>query len=242
MVDRLSPILKEEGAEAISFSLIRTENLHNPELSSALDEIDQYSWIIFTSANGVECFFEDLKILRKDIRDFAHIHFAVIGEGTKKALEDHGIYSDFIPLAYSSEDLAKAIIPVLKKDDKVLMLRAEEANQVLPQSFEKAGLAYTNISLYHTVRDYRKADELNRLIGMMDYVTFASSSAVKAYVDMVEDLDQVKGKYISIGPVTSKTAEKLGIKIDKTAVSYTARGILDMILKDVEEEKQGKIQ
>jgi uroporphyrinogen III methyltransferase/synthase len=242
MVERLSPILKEEGAEAISFSLIRTENLHNPSLKTALDEIGSYSWIIFTSANGVTCFFDELKILRKDIRDFAHIHFAVIGEGTKKALEDRGIYSDFIPLAYSSEDMAKAILPLLGEDDRVLMLRAQEANEVLPRTFSEAGVAYTNISLYHTVRDYRKADELNRLIGMVDYITFASSSAVKAYVDMVEDLKKVKAKYISIGPVTTKTAEKLGLKIHKTAASYTARGIVDMILKDVEEGKKGKVR
>ena len=237
MVKRLSPILKEEGAEAISFSLIRTENLHNPELKTAIDDIGSYSWIIFTSANGVECFFEELKALRKDIRDFAHIHFAVIGEGTQKALENHGVYSDFVPLAYSSEDMAAAILPLLKEDDKVLMLRAQEANRVLPKTFEEAGVAYTNISLYHTVRDYRKAEELNRLVKFVDYITFASSSAVEAYADMVEDLGQVKAKYISIGPVTTKTAQKLGLPIEKTAISYTARGILDMILKDVEEER-----
>lgn len=237
MVDRLSPILKEEGAEAISFSLIRTENLHNPQLKEALNEIDTYSWIIFTSANGVACFFEELKELRKDIRDFAHIHFAVIGEGTKKALEDHGIYSDFVPTAYSSADMARAILPLLQESDRVLMLRAQEANQVLPDAFDAAHISYTNIFLYHTVRDYRKADELNRLIAMTDYITFASSSAVKAFVEMVDDLSLVKGKYISIGPVTTKTAGKLGLTIDKTAVSYTARGILDMILQDVAEEK-----
>ena len=236
MTDKLSPILKEEGAEAISFSLIRTENMHNPELKTALDEIAGYSWIIFTSANGVSCFFEELKELHKDIRDFAHIHFAVIGEGTKKALEDHSIYSDFVPTAYSSQDMADALLPLMKEGDRVLMLRAEEANEVLPEAFEAAGVSYTNVSLYHTVVDYRKADELNRLIGVVDYITFASSSAVKAFTEMVDDLSLVKGKYISIGPVTTKTAKKLGLPIDKTAVSYTARGILDMILQDVLEE------
>ena len=238
MVDRLAPILKEEGAEAISFSLIRTENLHNPELKTAIDKIGTYSWILFTSANGVACFFDELRELRKDIRDFSHIHFAVIGEGTKKALEEHGVYSDFVPMAYSSDDMAKALLPLLKKEDRVLMLRAQEASKVLPGTFDKAGVAYTDISLYHTVRDYRKADELNRLTGLVDYVTFASSSAVKAYADMVEDPGQFKGKYISIGPVTTATADKLGIKIDKTAVTYTARGILAMILEDVKEENK----
>ena len=84
MVDRLSPILKEEGAEAISFSLIRTERMKLPELDVALKEIDKYNWIVFTSANGVECFFEEMQEIRKDIRDLAHVRFAVIGDGTKR--------------------------------------------------------------------------------------------------------------------------------------------------------------
>lgn len=84
MVDRLSPILKEEGAEAISFSLIRTERMRLPELDVALKEIDKYNWIVFTSANGVECFFEEMQETGKDIRDLAHIRFAVIGDGTKR--------------------------------------------------------------------------------------------------------------------------------------------------------------
>ena len=233
MVERLSPILKEEGAEAISFSLIRTEAMKTPELDKAMEEIDSYTWIIFTSANGVNCFFDELKSLRKDIRDFHGVHFAVIGDGTRKALEDHGIYSDFIPTAYSSQDMAKTMVPLMKENDRVLMLRAEEANQVLPDAFAKAGIAHTCIPLYHTVVDDRKADELSRLIKMVDYITFASSSAVKAFVSMVDDLDEVKGKYISIGPVTTKTAKGLGLTVEKTAISYTARGIVEIIMQDV---------
>ena len=194
MVDRLSPILKEEGAEAISFSLIRTERMKLPELDVALKEIDKYNWIVFTSANGVECFFEEMQEIRKDIRDLAHVRFAV--------------------------------------------LRAEEANRVLPDALEEAGISHTCISLYHTVTDERKADELNRLIKMADYVTFASSSAVRAFVSMVDNLDEVKGKYISIGPVTTKTAEENGLSIEKTAVVYTARGMVETMIQDAVEEGQ----
>ena len=236
MVDRLSPILKEEGAEAISFSLIRTERMRLPELDLALKEIDKYNWIVFTSANGVECFFEEMQEIRKDIRDLAHIRFAVIGDGTRKALEDHGIFCDFIPTAYSSKDMAEAMSPHIGKDESVLLLRAQEANRVLPDALEKAGISHTCISLYHTVKDERKAEELNRLIKMVDYVTFASSSAVRAFVSMVDNLDDVKGKYISIGPVTTKTAEENGLFIEKTAVVYTARGMVETMIQDVAEE------
>nr|WP_296190347.1 hydroxymethylbilane synthase [uncultured Anaerobutyricum sp.] len=238
MVERLSPILKEEGAEAISFSLIRTERMRLPELDVALKEIDKYNWIVFTSANGVECFFEEMQEVRKDIRDLAHIRFAVIGDGTKKALEDHGIFCDFIPTAYSSKDMAEAMVPYIGKDENVLLLRAEEANRVLPDALEEAGISHTCISLYHTVTDERKADELNRLIKMADYVTFASSSAVRAFVSMVDNLDEVKGKYISIGPVTTKTAQENGLSIAKTAVVYTARGMVETMIQDAVEEGQ----
>lgn len=236
MVNRLSPILKEEGAEAISFSLIRTERMRLPELDVALKKIDKYNWIVFTSANGVECFFDEMQDIRMDVRNLAHVRFAVIGDGTRKALEAHGIFCDFIPTAYSSQDMAEAMIPHIGKDENVLLLRAEEANRVLPDALEEAGISHTCISLYHTVTDERKADELNRLIKMVDYVTFASSSAVRAFVSMVDNLDEVKGKYISIGPVTTKTAQENGLSIAKTAVVYTARGMVETMIQDAAEE------
>lgn len=235
MVERLSPLLKEEGAEAISFSLIRTEPMETPAFAQTMEEIDSYTWIVLTSANGVECFFERLKMMRKDIRDFQGVHFAVIGDGTKKALESHGIYSELIPTAYSSKDMAAAMVPHMKPEDRVLLLRAEEANAVLPEALEAAGIAHTCVSLYHTVIDTRKADELSRLIPTVDYVTFASSSAVRAFVSMADDLENVPARYISIGPVTTKTAEKAGLHVDRTAAVYTAQGIVDTIIEDVRE-------
>ena len=235
MVERLSPLLKEEGAEAISFSLIRTEAMDTPEFDRAMVDIDSYTWIVLTSANGVECFFDKLKAMRKDIRDFKDVHFAVIGDGTKNALESHGIYSDLIPTAYSSKDMAAAMVPHMKPTDKVLLLRAEEANAVLPDSLTAAGIDHTCVSLYHTVVDERKADELSRLIETVDYITFASSSAVRAFVSMAGSLENVSAKYISIGPVTTKTAEAEGLHVDRTAVVYTAQGIVDAIIEDVRE-------
>lgn len=235
MVERLSPLLKEEGAEAISFSLIRTEAMDTPEFDRAMADIDSYTWIVLTSANGVECFFDKLKAMRKDIRDFKDVHFAVIGDGTKKALEGHGIYSDLIPTAYSSKDMAAAMVPHMKPTDKVLLLRAEEANAVLPDSLTAAGIDHTCVSLYHTVVDERKADELSRLIETVDYITFASSSAVRAFVSMTGSLENVSAKYISIGPVTTKTAEAEGLHVDRTAAVYTAQGIVDTIIEDVRE-------
>lgn len=237
MTEKLSPLLKEEGAEAISFSLIRTESMDTPEFQKAMEEIHSYTWIVLTSANGVECFFDKLKEMRKDIRDFNGVHFAVIGDGTKKALEEHGIYSDFMPTAYSSKDMAAAMVPHMKPEDRVLLLRAEEANAVLPEALKKEGIAHTCVSLYHTVVDERKAEELTRLLPTVDYVTFASSSAVRAFVSMADHLNEAAAQYISIGPVTTKTAKEAGLTIHKTAAVYTAEGIVETIIEDVRDKK-----
>ncbi|MEE1229417.1 MAG: hydroxymethylbilane synthase [Lachnospiraceae bacterium] len=237
MSEKLSPILKKEGAEAISFSLVRTEKLDSKELHQAILNASDYQWIVFTSANGVDIFFDKLSEMRRDIRTFASVKFAVIGEGTRKALENHGVYCDFMPKAFSSKDMAEALIPAVKEGEKVLLLRAKEANAVLPEALEKAGIAHKCISLYHTVYDDRKADELNRIVPSCDYITFASSSAIKAYHSMLEDTTEVHGKYISIGPVTSKTAAKLGYTIGAQAVSYTAQGMVDVMIQDAAKEK-----
>lgn len=144
----------------------------------------------------------------KDIR-FSACPLRCYWRRNEKALEEHGIFCDFIPTAYSSKDMAEAMVPHIGKDESVLLLRAEEANRVLPDALEEAGISHTCISLYHTVTDERKADELNRLIKMADYVTFASSSAVRAFVSMVDNLDEVKGKYISIGRLQQRRRKRM---------------------------------
>ncbi len=238
MADKLAPILKENGAEAISFSLVRTEAIDSPALQKAVAEIDQYGWAVFTSANGVHIFFEKLAEQKKDIRSLASVKFAVIGSGTKRALEEHGIYSDFVPKSFSSKDMAREWVPTLAKEERVLLLRAQESSPALPAELDAAGISYENVALYHTVQDFRKADELNRLIPSCDYVTFASSSAVKACDAMVTDKTLITGRCVSIGPVTTKTAQELGFPVDRTASVYTAEGLVREIIEDVAGEQK----
>lgn len=233
MAKKLGALLEEEGAEPILFSLVMTHRRTDENFIRAMREIDQYTWIVLTSANGVEAFFDSLKEQKIDIRKFAHIKFAVIGDGTARALEAKGIYCDYIPTTYSSKDMADSMIPFLTKEDKVLLLRAKEASRELPKALEENKISYETVSLYETKYDERKGEELNRILKDMDYVTFASSSAVKAFTSMVSEENKNCCAHISIGPVTSKTAKELGVTIDKTASTYTAQGIVDVLLAEV---------
>ena len=232
MAENQCRVLEAEGAEAISFSLIHTEPLFTKELETALEKLEQYSWIVFTSSNGVDIFFQYLMECGKDIRCLAGLRFAVIGEGTKKALAAKGIQADFVPTRYSSRDLAKEWVPTLKKDDQILLLRAEEASAELNQALEKARIRYQAVPVYHTAVDERKGEELNRILPQVDYVTFASASAVKAFASMT-DGKTMEAKAVCIGPVTEKAAEAAGIHVHRSAVEYTAEGIRDVLLYDV---------
>ena len=232
MCEKQRAVLTAEGAEAIPFSLIDTKKLTTPVTEQAFTEIGNYTWAVLTSSNGVQFFLEELRARRLDLRSLAGLKFAVIGEGTKAALEAAGIYADFVPSRYSSKDLAEEWIPSLQKEDQVLLLRAKEASSVLNEALSKAGIAYTDAALYRTVQDERKAEELNRILPEMDYITLASASAVKAFAAMAEDVSKVTAKVICIGPVTEKAAVKAGIPVYKSAAEYTAEGIRDVLRKD----------
>lgn len=229
MADHLSRVLEEEGAEAISFSLIHTEPLFGGELEKTVENLETYTWLVFTSSNGVDIFFDYLLKCGKDIRSLAKLRFAVIGEGTKKALAARGIQADFEPSRYSSKDLAAEWIPTLTEEDRVLMLRAEEASPELNRALEAAGISYTATALYHTAVDGRKGEELNRMLSQSDYVVFASASAVKAFASMAET-KEFAAKVVCIGPVTERAALSAGIPVHRSAVEYTAEGIRDVLL------------
>lgn len=233
IVEKMSDVLTSCGAEAIELSLIYTKPIYSKEMSEAVASIKEYQWIVFTSNNGVDIFFQYLKDMRIDIRKLMHIKFAVIGEGIGKALSDRGFQYDYMPSKYSSEDLAKEWLSTLSHNDKLLLLRAKKSSKFLLEALDNEKMEYDDIPLYETVYDTRKQEELNRLVGDMDYITFASASAVDAFYSMITDLEEIKGKIICIGPVTEKAAIKKGLQVYQSATTYTAEGIRDVIIHDV---------
>lgn len=232
MTGALSDRIKAEGGEPLNFSLIHTKPC--PE---ALERVEQAlnaaTWLVLTSRNGVEIFFESLRRLQIDVRSLYRLKFAVIGAGTKTALEEKGIYCDCLPEKYSSRDLGRALIPMLTKSDKVLLLRAEEASLELTGMLDEAGTDYEAIALYRTVFDMRKAAELNRILDYADYITFCSASAVKAFKKMLDKDSAFHGKAVCIGPVTAKAAQENGIDVYKVAGQYDIDGLVDCLLEDV---------
>ena len=184
----------------------------------------------------MDIFFEMLRKQGIDLRSLMNVKFAVIGRKTSEALLRHGFQSDFVPESFSGADLAAEWIPALKPEETVALFRAERGSVVLPQALAKAGIAYDDIGCYETWTDLRRAEELNRVIREVDYVTVASSSAAQALASMLEQEVKVQmtAKLISIGPSTTKTLQELGLPVYADAVEYTAEGMAAVMQADVE--------
>lgn len=223
--------VEQFGAQAIPFSLLSVE-LEQQGVDCIEQRLHLFDWIVFTSRNGVELFFEQWKQMQKDIRQLARYKFAVIGQGTAQALLEHGIHADFIPQVFSSMDMVKEWIPMLKKEEKVVFLRAKEGNKEVLKELENAHIVYEDVPLYHIVPQEKKKEELNRLIQQVDYIVLASGSVAKVFADMTKEIrsqQQPNYQLLSIGPVTTNVAQEQGLHVGKTAKSYCIEGILELL-------------
>lgn len=202
-------------------------------LDKAIAEIDTYKWLILTSVNGVEYFFNRLQKAGKDSRALWGIKIAAIGSATAEALKGYGITADLIPSAYKAEELADALAEDTKAGDKLLLARAKVARNVLPERLRALGAHVDVVAAYETVADCQNKEELLEALesGEASVVTFTSSSTVTNLLDVLGDKKDLLNKVAlaAIGPVTAETLEKNGLKPAISAAEYTIDGLMTAI-------------
>src|SRR5579862_1184060 len=118
----------------------------------AIDELAHYQWVVFTSRNGVDAFFDRLHSLDADARYLGGIKLAAIGSATARRLEHFGVRADLLPGEYVGEEIARSLIEAAHHGDRVLVYRAQEARDVLPQMLVDAGLDTTVVAAYKSVQ------------------------------------------------------------------------------------------
>lgn len=216
--------LLKEGGDPLAMSLIYTEPAEEEMMADVFKRIGTFSWVVFTSSNGVSIFFDVLRKFGVDYRKLCSLKFAVVGAGTGETLKHYGFSADYMPPIYTSEALAEGLAVRVGKDERVLVFRAKEGSEILNVCFEKAGILYEDFAAYTTRVDWRKKDILERTLVETDYITFASGSAVKAFKEMTEGIE-VLPEIVCIGPVTAASAEAAGFKIRAVAEEYTVEGL-----------------
>jgi uroporphyrinogen III methyltransferase/synthase len=215
--------LEAMGAEVLELPTIAVE-----PLEFTLPDLAPYKWVVFTSANGVDVFFErGLGRTGHDARALASAQIAAIGSGTAAALERHGIVADLVPERFVAESLVDAFA---RDEGRVLVPRAETARDVLVSGLEGKGYTVDVLDVYRTVAATPDPETVARVRrGDVDAITFTSSSTVTNFVDVV-GIPEPQPTVISIGPITTAQATELGLRVDAEADPHTIEGLVGALL------------
>jgi uroporphyrinogen III methyltransferase/synthase len=209
-------------------------------LEAALEKLDEYSWIVFTSQAGVEIFFNLLIKNKIDVRKLGKVKLAAIGSATEKAINGRGILVDCVPEKYDASCLGKALAQAIKPGEKLLIARARIGSKDLTEELDKAGAVYDDIPIYDTLYVEDNVLQLSDILKTkrVDYVAFTSASTVRSFAAMSGDADLTKITAVCIGEQTELEAKKHGMKTeisDEITIDSVATKIMElhMLSKEV---------
>jgi uroporphyrinogen-III synthase len=237
----LSSELRRLGATVLEIPFIEIRNPRSFQpLDSALQNLEGYDWLILTSVNGVEAMWERLVKLRLTKSNLQHLRIAAIGPATKKALELRGVEVHVMPKEYVAESVVRSLRRRVK-GNRVLLVRAKVARDVIPRELRRAGAHVDVVEAYETVIPQSSRKRLRTALKSPKQrphvITFTSSSTVRNFVALLgargrvarahTDLDGIR--LASIGPVTSSTLRELGLRADIAAKEFTIPGLVEAI-------------
>ncbi len=231
----LKEALRELGAEAVEVPAIEILDPQSWQpMDQAIGRLDEFDYLVFTSANGVKKFLGRLQVCGRDVRDLKGLQIGAIGPGTAAELAATGIRVDFMPREYRAEGLMEHFNDLDVRGKGFLIPRAKVARDILPRTLEERGARVEVVEAYETVRPGFAPGELERLLTPApDVITFTSSSTVTNFVKLIESenlravLEEVA--IASIGPITSETVRKHGLKVSIEAVDSTIAGLVQAL-------------
>jgi uroporphyrinogen III methyltransferase/synthase len=223
------------GAEVIELPAIRIEpRIESTEVRRAVDEIHAYALVCLTSPNGVRLLFDALAAAGRDARALANATVAAIGPGTAGALRERGVIADVVPERSIAEALVEALADVDVFERPVLVARAADARDVLPDALRDRGARVDVVALYDTVAEDPEPEAIEAA-QEADYVTFTSSSTVRNLLAAVGDRFPDGARVVSIGPVTSATAREAGLEVHVEAPDHDPGGVVEALVADARE-------
>ncbi len=165
----------------VDMSVEQTEEKNR--LRKALEHIEDYSWLAFTSQNTITLFFKWLREWNIDVRKLAHLKLAVVGAGTRDALKAEGYIADYVPDEYTTSALARGLANVMKAGERLLLPRAVQGSETMLDILDQGGITYEEIPVYDVVgRRMESIQYLNDL----DVITFVSASGVRGFLDVLD--------------------------------------------------------
>ncbi len=230
--------LRSVGAEVVEFPTIEiVPPLHWGKIDRAMDQLNAYDWIIFTSANGVDFFWQRMMDRGTNPRLPSSLKVCAIGPATARRLKKKRAAVHYIPKEYIAESILEGFEKMAVKGERILLARAKKARDILPTGLKKMGAEVDVVAVYRTTRPRGGSKKLKKLLteGKIDAVAFTSSSTVNHFAELLkgEDLKKLMRRIAvaGIGPVTAKTAREWGMKVKIQPKQFTIPGLTRAITK-----------
>lgn len=228
------PIIKN-GGRPVVIPLIEVAKLpFSDEDQKKIKSIHTYEWFVFTSVNAVHYFMRVLEENDKSFPDGAKL--AAVGSKTARALTDEGISVELLPDAYTAESLAEALSAAIESGSRILFPKSRISRDTITARLHSEEKLVDTIDVYTTQPVTSNLETLRHafLSNQVDFITFTSPSAVRAFIEGVRTLPMASWCHIpvlSIGPVTSREAERHTFKHIYTADPHTIEGMMELLLK-----------
>lgn len=231
--DPLTHRLAQAGASVVHLPLIRIAPPADPSpLLRAIRQLEDFHWVVLTSPNGARAFREAMA--QEGVQTLPpRLKVAVVGPGTARALQDHGVKVDLVPQRFVAEGLLEALrAHGVAEGTRVLLPRPDRARDMLPRGLRELGANVEEVEAYRTELAPGPAARWKALSedGGLDWVLFTSSSAVESF----HQLSQGKVRPLRvgvIGPATAATAQELGVPVDLEAPVHTLLGLADALVE-----------
>lgn len=221
--------LRARGAMPVELPTVKIVPTADKEpVHAAIDNLATYHWIVFTSANGVRHFLNDIAGCAYPDKTLERNRVAVIGPSSAAELEKCGIHIDIMPEEHIAERLINALGDVAGQ--RVLIPTADIARDILTNGLRDAGAVVDRVTVYQTLPASRP-DDLDEILPALHFLTFTSSSTVTNFVVWLQtdqpDVAIGSAVVAVIGPATAKTARELGLPVHVVSAKYTIPGLIE---------------
>ncbi|MFY4774701.1 uroporphyrinogen-III synthase [Metabacillus sp. RGM 3146] len=227
--------VEAKGGTAVIIPLLSFEPPANAEeINQELRKLEDYQWLVFTSANGVRYFFSHLEKAQGNRLIPETLKVAAVGKKTARKLQEYGVRADLLPEEYTAEKLSEAMKKSLGTQEHVLIIRGNRSREILAGELTSNSFSVKELMVYHTILNTEAEQELRTLLesGRLDYAAFASPSAVDGFMQVIKqhgiDLKRMNVQYVCIGPITEEALAVYGIKA-LVPSRYTMEDMLTII-------------
>ncbi len=229
---KLREQLARLGAEVVLQPAIRIAAAPDPApIDAALDHVDAYDWMVFSSANGVDALMNRMRARGEDARRLHGVRLAAIGTGTADRLAHHHLVADMVPRAFVAEALASALLNG-GGAHRVLLVRGDRGRGTLEAALEAGGARVDPIVAYESA-DVAEADPdvaAALAAGEIDWITITSGGTARSLARLYGNA-LATARFASIGPIASAALRELGREPAAEAAPHTTAALVRAILR-----------